>query len=214
MRLNKTTGLRSVLSYIEDFVSKMNVEYVFRIILIVGFISIIPVGLHHRLKAHGTGEKLDRFQEGLFILLTLRPIAGIRLAALVAYLIDPELMQWSSVSLPLSLRWAGVLLGIASGVLFVITFRTLGMNLTDTVVTRKNHTLVTHGPYRFVRHPFYVAFTGVVIADSIVTTNWFLALSGLICVALLMLRTRIEEEKLTEYLFACFSHRCFIRNAG
>ncbi len=176
----------------------MNDEHIFRIIIIVGFISIIPMGLYHRLRAHRTGEKLDRRQEGLFILLTLRPIAGIRMAALVTYLINPELMRWSSVSLPLTLRWVGVLLGLASGILLLVTFRTLDLNLTDTVVTRKNHTLVTNGPYRFVRHPFYLAFTGVAIADSIVTTNWFLALSGTTCVALLMLRTRIEEEKLIE----------------
>jgi protein-S-isoprenylcysteine O-methyltransferase Ste14 len=28
--------------------------------------------------------------------------------------------------------------------------------LTDTLVTRREHTLITHGPYRWVRHPFYV----------------------------------------------------------
>ena len=39
--------------------------------------------------------------------------------------------------------------------LLVWTFRCLGKNLTDTVVTRQEHTLVMQGPYRWVRHPFY-----------------------------------------------------------
>ena len=34
-------------------------------------------------------------------------------------------------------------------------FGSLGPNLTDTVVTRKAHALVSTGPYRWVRHPFY-----------------------------------------------------------
>ena len=79
-----------------------------------------------------------------------------------------------------------------------VTFRTLGKNLTDTVVTRTEHTLVTRGPYRWVRHPFYLATALAVVANSLVTANWFLALTGGISFGLLVLRTRIEEEKLIE----------------
>ena len=42
-----------------------------------------------------------------------------------------------------------------TAVLLIWTLRSLGPNLTDTVVTRQAHTLVTRGPYRWVRHPFY-----------------------------------------------------------
>lgn len=41
------------------------------------------------------------------------------------------------------------------------TFIVLGPNLTDTVVTRKVHGLVTTGPSRWVRHPFHVAALAV-----------------------------------------------------
>ena len=64
-------------------------------------------------------------------------------------------MAWASVPIPLWLRWCGFILIGCWGLLFVWTFQTLGKNLTDTVVTRKDHTLVTTGPYRYVRHPFY-----------------------------------------------------------
>jgi protein-S-isoprenylcysteine O-methyltransferase Ste14 len=84
------------------------------------------------------------------------------------------------------------------GVLLVWTFRNLGKNLTDTVVTRKDHTLVTTGPYRYVRHPFYLAFFLAVIGGSIVAANWFVFLAGMIPSGFLIARTRIEEEKLTE----------------
>ena len=45
-------------------------------------------------------------------------------------------------------------------------------NLTDTVVTRKEHTLVTSGPYRWVRHPFYSAFGLAVLANSVTAANF------------------------------------------
>lgn len=92
----------------------------------------------------------------------------------------------------------GVGLGVMGAVLFIVVFRNLGTNLTDTVVTRARHTLVTTGPYRWVRHPFYVASGMAVAANSLVTANWFLALTGAILIALFVIRTKTEEEKLVE----------------
>jgi len=176
----------------------MEYEQTFRLILILGFAVIVPIGAYNRIKSQATGEKLDRRQEGIFILVTLRPIGIASMIGLVTYMINPALMAWSSVALPNWLRWAGVVLGITGGLLLAVTFRTLGKNLTDTVVTRTEHTLVTRGPYRWVRHPFYLATALAVVANSLVTANWFLALTGGIVFGLLVLRTRIEEEKLIE----------------
>lgn len=85
-----------------------------------------------------------------------------------------------------------------AGLLLTWTFRTLGKNLTDTVVTRKDAFLVTTGPYRWVRHPFYLAFSLAVVADSLATANCFLALTGGWLLLLLVLRTKKEEENLVE----------------
>jgi protein-S-isoprenylcysteine O-methyltransferase Ste14 len=176
----------------------MEYEQTFRFILILGFAVIVPFGMYHRIQSQATGEKLDRRQEGIFILVTLRPIGIAGMVGLVTYMINPAWMAWSSVALPIGLRWAGVFVGISGGLLLAVTFRTLGKNITDTVVTRAAHTLVTRGPYRWVRHPFYVATALAVLANSLVTANWFLALTGGLCFSLLVLRTRIEEEKLIE----------------
>ena len=176
----------------------MEYEQTFRFILILGFAAIVPIGAYHRVKSQATGEKLDRRQEGIFILVTLRPIGLASMLGLVTYMINPAWMAWSSVALPSWLRWVGVVLGITGGLLLVVTFRTLGKNLTDTVVTRAEHTLVTTGPYRWVRHPFHLATALAVVANSLVTANWFLALTGGILFGLLVLRTRTEEEKLIE----------------
>lgn len=169
-----------------------------RLTLICGFVVVFPIALYHRLQSQASGEKLDRRQEGTFILLTLRPIAAVRMAALVAWVIDPQWMTWSSVALPVWLRWAGVGLGAATGVLLIWTFRSLGKNLTDTVVTRREHALITTGPYRWVRHPLYLATCLAVITDSLMAANWFLASTGVAVFALLMIRTGREEEELVK----------------
>jgi protein-S-isoprenylcysteine O-methyltransferase Ste14 len=96
------------------------------------------------------------------------------------------------------LRWCGYLLIGIWAVLLVWTFRNLGKNLTDTVVTRKEHSLVTTGPYRYVRHPFYLAFFLAALGGSMVAANWFLLIAGLVPAIFLIARTRIEEEQLVE----------------
>jgi protein-S-isoprenylcysteine O-methyltransferase Ste14 len=105
-------------------------------------------------------------------------------------------MAWSSVPLPDWLRWAGIGLGVLGGALLVWTLRTLGPNLTDTVVTRERHTLVTGGPYRWVRHPFYDAVGLAIVANSLAAANWFLMLTGGLAWILMVVRSRREEERL------------------
>jgi protein-S-isoprenylcysteine O-methyltransferase Ste14 len=175
----------------------MNDETVFRMLLIVGLVLVMPCCLYHRIRSY-TGEKLDRRQEGLFILVSLRLVGLAGLTGLLAYVIHPRWMEWSSAPLPTWLRWAGVGLGVLAGIFVTWTLRTLGKNLTDTVVTRTEHTLVTTGPYRWVRHPFYVAVGCTFLANAVVASNWYLFVTGAVALLLLVIRTRIEEEKLIE----------------
>ena len=174
----------------------MNADQTFRLILIAGALIVFPIGIYHRVKAHGTGERLDRWKEGPFILFTLRPIGIAVIIGLFTYMVNPARMAWSSMPLPLWLRWTGVVFGVMGGALIVWAFRNLGKNLTDTVVTRREHTLVTTGPYRYVRHPFYVAVALTMLGNALAAANWFLLLGGIVAFTLLAIRTRIEEEQL------------------
>ena len=174
----------------------MDQDQIFRIVLAVGFLLFFPIAITYRIKSQSTREPLDRWQEGRFILFTLRPIGVAGMVGLITFLIDPTLMAWSSLPLPPWLRWTGVAIGALGGTLIVWTFHSLGRNLTDTVVTRREHTLVSHGPYRWVRHPFYDAVAFTVAGNGLAAANWFLLLTGGLTLALLVARTRIEEEKL------------------
>ncbi len=168
-----------------------------RVILLVGFALVVPVGIYHRLRSR-TDERLDRRQEGWLILLTLRPLALAFMAGLVAFLIEPSWMAWASFHLPNLARWTGAVFGVIAGGLLLWTFRSLGHNLTDTVVTRRNAILVTHGPYRWVRHPFYLAFAMAVIANTLITASGFLAITGTAAFLAIVARTSIEEKKLID----------------
>lgn len=174
----------------------MGDDHTFRVILLVGFLILIPIGLYHRLRSWATGDKIERRQEGLFILFTLRPVALAGMVGIIAYIVNPPSMAWASVPLPVWMRWVGVGIGLIAGSLLTWTFRSLGTNLTDTVVTKKDHTLVTTGPYGSVRHPFYTSVALAVLANSLAAANWFLFITGSLAFMLLVIRTRKEEENL------------------
>jgi protein-S-isoprenylcysteine O-methyltransferase Ste14 len=174
----------------------MDREEPFRTLLMWALLVVMPIVVYHRLKAHSSREPLDRRQEGWFVLATLRPIGLAFLVGLILYLVNPARMAWASVAIPGSLRWAGLGAIVAAGGLLFWTLRSLGSNLTDTVVTRKVHTLVMTGPYRWVRHPFYDSVALLLVAISIAAANWYLLMTGCLVLALLVTRTPREEERL------------------
>ena len=167
-----------------------------RAILIVVMVVLLPIGMYYRLTSQSTGEKLDRRQEGVFILATLRPLGAVFWFGVLAWMINPRWMAWSSIATPLWSRWAGVPLLVAGAALVMWTFRSLGKNLTDTVVTRTAHTLVVHGPYRWIRHPLYSSAALLIAALSLMAANWFLLTIGVAVLCVIIMRTRTEEQNL------------------
>ena len=173
----------------------MSEDFALRIVIVVELLVLFPTVAYHRIKAH-TNEKLDRRQEGPFILATMRPMALVFFVGAATYLVSPARMAWSSVPLPMWVRWSGTgVLALSWGLLFW-TLRGLGTNLTDTVVTRREHTLVTSGPYRWVRHPFYDSLALLLLAIVLAASNWFLLLTGALFFVLIAIRSRTEEAKL------------------
>ena len=176
----------------------MDLDATFRPLVVAGFFVIILIALPFRVRSQATGEALDRRQEGVAMMITLR-LAGLALwASAIAFMISPASMAWASAPLPPWLRWTGAGIGVITPFLLVWTLRSLGPNLTDTVVTRQAHTLVTRGPYRWVRHPFYDCMALFTLSLGLMAANWFVLGAGVAVFGLLATRSRTEELKLLE----------------
>jgi protein-S-isoprenylcysteine O-methyltransferase Ste14 len=177
----------------------MSQETLIRWILTGLFLTAVSVSMFHRRKADVSGgETVSRLGEPIPIRIGLRVGGLLFWLSTILYLINPTLMNWSSISLPLWLRWAGIAgVALATGLL-IWMFRSLGQNITDTVGTRKDHALITNGPYRWIRHPLYTFATFFFLSFSLAAGNWFIALMALVAFGLLTTRTPIEEAKLVE----------------
>src|SRR5215207_1624426 len=177
----------------------MKGESVFRGIAATLFVAALSVSAYHRHRAEqASEEKISWREEGLPTIIALRASGLALLLSVVAYLLNPRWMKWSSLSLPTWLRWSGAGLGAATLPLSYWVFRSLGKNITPTVETRKNHELVTGGPYRWVRHPLYSVGTSFFVSLSVLAANWFIGLGSLSALAMLLVRLPKEEAKLIE----------------
>jgi len=175
----------------------MSNETDYRTMLLAIMVVLFPVGLYFRLRSL-TGERLVRRDEGLFIMVTLRLCGLGMLLCALGYLINPGWLEWFQLGLPRALRRLGLPLGFLAIAWLFWMLWTLGKNLTDTVTVRSGATLVTGGPYRWVRHPMYVGVALLVLSVSLITANVLIALLGGVTVAMQVLRTPIEEARLVE----------------
>ena len=176
----------------------MSEESTFRAVALAVFVSLFLMILYHRIRAHQPDEKISRKEEGRPIMILLRLFALAFWIGVIIYLIHPPSMEWSTFRVPSWVRWTGAVLGTMCVPLFYWVLTSLGKNLTDTVVTRKDATLVTHGPYHWVRHAFYSVGALFSFAFALLLANWFILLMGISTFILMAVRTPIEEAKLIE----------------
>ena len=104
-------------------------------------------------------------------------------------------MSWAALPLPPWVRWTGAPLGVAALILFVWVHRSLGSNFSSMPYAQDGQSLITSGPYRWVRHPMYTAFYLQHLSTFLLTANWFIGLTWLGGLTLVIaLRLRKEEE--------------------
>jgi protein-S-isoprenylcysteine O-methyltransferase Ste14 len=174
-------------------------ENIFRIA--TALILFIGVGIssYFRQKADkDRGEKISRKVDGT-VFMNLIKIGGLLLwLSPFVYLINPAWMAWSKIGLPDWFRWLGVAIGIICILGIYWLFSSIGSNITPTSATRKEHQLVTSGPYRWVRHPLYTVGSSMFIALGLMADNWFIIALAMLAFIAMARRTPKEEASLIE----------------
>ena len=109
------------------------------------------------------------------------------------------LLDFAHLPIPAWLRWTGSIIFLCGNACFFWAHQTLGKNWSGILEIRQNHTLVTAGPYRFVRHPMYTAILLVGIGVLLLSANWFVAATYLsIFGGMILIRVSSEEEMMFE----------------
>jgi protein-S-isoprenylcysteine O-methyltransferase len=176
----------------------MSEQPILRVFFFALFLVALIISGFYRRRARARSGTIARSQEGGLAVLGRLIIVLPLLASLLLYPFAPRTMAWASLDVPDWVRGLGVFLGLLVIPLIVWVFRSIGANISETVLTKADHHLVTQGPYRWVRHPLYTTGLLLIFSLALVAGSWFLA--GLSLVGLLVFRLVVipaEERNLT-----------------
>jgi len=137
-------------------------------------------------------EAVEREGFGMFVVRVI--LFFILIGWLALYAVNPSWMIVLSVPFPSWLRWIGFALGLASLGIWSWTQVALGKEWSPQLQLRKEHHLVTTGPYARIRHPLYTAMFGYGTSLALVTGNYFFIVFAITIIAGICARVPKEEQ--------------------
>ena len=117
------------------------------------------------------------------------------------------MIMWIVAGLDLRYRWSsgigpvaqiGAMLIVIAGYALVVWATGVNAFFSQVVriQTERGHTVVSSGPYRYVRHPAYVGMILVVLGAPIMLGSWWALIPGVISAVLMIVRTALEDRTL------------------
>lgn len=174
-------------------------ETTFRILAAIVLFTGVGISVYYRRKAdRESGEKLSRSADGTAMMLVIRVFGLALWLSPIVYLINPMWMAWSKMGLPDAARWFGFGLGLVNIGSIYWLFSSIQSGITPVSTTRKNHQLVTHGIYRWVRHPLYTVGSSLYVSFGLMADNWFVIFMAALAFIAMAIRTPKEEANLIE----------------
>ena len=181
----------------------MATEMLFRVAFWILLAGVLAMRIYSALKVRQAGERImpdreavEREGSGLF---GVRVVAGVLLGIwLIIYAVNPAWTRALDIPFPGWLRWAGSALGFASLGVWIWTQIALGKQWSPQLQLRKEHQLVTTGPYSRVRHPLYSAMLGYGVGLGLVAANWVFVALVLVMIIWLPPRVAREEQMMIE----------------
>ena len=191
----------------------MDEQSLFRWIFIAIFVITFSISGYFRRQARRSGEVIRRAREGRGMVVLRLLFAAPFYVSILAYMINPPWMAWSMMSVPTWPRWLAALVGLGMLPIIYRVMRSIGQNISETFLTKVDHLLVTHGPYRWVRHPLYSVATVVFVSLSIVAANWFMLTMALLLIVVIS-RVVIPREEAQLILKFGDAYRAYQQRTG
>jgi protein-S-isoprenylcysteine O-methyltransferase Ste14 len=170
----------------------------FHWIFAANFTAMLVMRIHYRIKAVRSRAQVE-YREG-WLNMTIRGVFGVLyIGGVLGYIFYPAYLDWAQFSLPHLARWIGALLSMLSLALLWWVQSALDVHFDTTLHVQTGHKLVTHGPYRWVRHPMYTSLFLMGLGYLLLTANWMVGGLMLVSVAVLVwVRVPREEAMLIE----------------
>lgn len=182
-----------------------------RISVLAILITVFAISGYYWTKARQGGGVIKRQEEGWLVFLIRIVIAFPLLIVLLLNIFYPPAMSWAKFNIPAWVQIFGLVLGFLCIPFLWWVFSSIGKNISETVLVKNEHELVTRGPYSRIRHPLYAGTLLLLISTSLVLKDYVIlgyAIIGILAFRLLVIP--IEEEKLLETFgedYECYQSR-------
>ncbi len=173
----------------------LGIDNIFELIFLAGFIagSVIRKVYTFRCR-HGKAVKKHKSVVDIILI----SAGGVGMVLPLFYLFSPWL-DFANYDLPGWFGWIGTAVFVVALLLLWRSHADLGRNWSATLQIRREHSLVTDGIYRYIRHPMYAAHMLWAIAQVLLLENWLAGWAFLvICVPFYLLRAPKEERMMLE----------------
>lgn len=168
-------------------------EIIWKIIFVIMWVCTGLIRMPHNSKYKKT-EKIKSKKTSREKFLVFLAAIGMMIVPMI-YVFTPWLNSLN-MGLPDWARWVGII-GFGFGlILFWWVHKTLGKNWSPILEIRKNHKLITNGPYKYIRHPMYTQIWIWVICQWLILSNWVVGLVGILTWTILYVIRIPEEEKM------------------
>jgi protein-S-isoprenylcysteine O-methyltransferase Ste14 len=161
------------------------------------FVAFMGIRAYYFRKAQQKGGQAEYKEEKMTK--TRQTVGLIFPLALLTYMVWPSVLGWATLPLPSWAQWVGVVLGTLT-IPFIWWIQwALDVNFSVILHVREEHTLITHGPYRWIRHPMYTALYFHGLSTLLLTRNWLIGGMYLLALTLIVVfRLKNEEATMTE----------------
>lgn len=109
--------------------------------------------------------------------------------------LDAGRFRWSAMPIVVQVIGSAAVFA-AVGVVWWCAAANHFLSTRSRIQSERGHTVVRHGPYRFVRHPMYAARTVLIIGSALMLGSWFALVPAALIAVLLVLRTLLEDRML------------------
>ena len=187
----------------------LRIDNIFEIIFLAGFVVGSVIRKVYTFRCRGNKAANKRKSAVDIILISA---GGVGLAAPLFYLFSPWL-DFANYDLPGWLGWVGTVAFAGALLLLWRSHADLGRNWSAILQIRQEHTLITNGVYRYIRHPMYAAHLLWAIAQGLLLENWLAGWILLVTFIPMYLVRVPEEEKMMLEQFGQ-QYRLYISRTG
>lgn len=147
----------------------------------------------------GIRDKVGVFKDKPKTYLQTLPVilSTLTLVVLIVSLFQVGTLEYSNENQ--TIRIIGLLVYLVFSWIQIWVTKVLGDNYTQDIAIKKEHQLVTSGPFKFIRHPQYLSQMLIDIGGAIATLSFILAPIVIIEIPFLFMRAAFEDRLLEKH---------------